>query len=209
MSTCFYDNSGIMNGVDSHTYLTIGPEGIPLPVIMTPHGAHTAFMGPAHDASKRTATVLAEGWKMIKIGFSNKLVVHVPWTFLPPHPAEAIEIATIIALSSSTALLGVASVTGEGGALATCAGDCVGINANCGPGFGLVVNPSSVITSPTAGDFADAAAEWAFNIILGEVAGKLLPKSVKDRVAKAILKKIIGKFLKKAVMAVSSAAGGT
>ncbi len=207
MSACFYDNGGVMAGVDSHTYITIGPAEVPIPVLMTPHVVGTAFWAPG-DAAKRTPTVTAVGNKMIKVGFKNYVVPHLPLTSLPPHPAQAGNLGVIILLSSSKAYLGVAAVTGEGGELATCVMGPVGANVNCGPGVGVVFNPSSVVTSPTAGDFASAVVNIAIDQALGVVAGKLIPKSVKDQLAKGILKKIIKKVLKTVLGAAAAAATG-
>lgn len=208
MSACFYDDGGVMNGIDAHTYITVGPLGVPLPVLFTPHYAGTLFIGPS-TPSKRTPTVTAESRQMIKQGFENILVPHVPLTFLPPHPAEVGEIALIIFMSSSKALLGIGSVTGEGGSLAICIDGPVGLNPNCGPGAGAVYNPSSVVTSPTAADFAFAAFDYVIGLIAGEIAGKLIPKSLKNKIAKAILKKLLSKMLKsKSTLSSAAAAVG-
>lgn len=177
MSACFYDNGGIMEGIDAHTYYTIGPLGVPVPVLFTPHLAGAPFLHPAATWDKRTPTVLAEGRKMIKRGFKIRLVPHLPVTMLPPHGAELGQVALVIAKSTSTAYLGVASVTGEGGPLATCVGWAVGVNGNCGPGIGAVYNPSSVITSPTASDYAGAVAAWCVALALGPV-WKKIPTSI-------------------------------
>lgn len=194
MSVCFYDNGGEMAGIDAHEYFTIGPLGVPVPVLFTPHlvGAPNSHAIARFD--KRTPTVTAESRLMIQRGFTIHAVPHLPMTFLPPHPAaELANIAKIIVGSSSKAVMGIASVTGEGASLATCLAACVGANANCGPGVGVVVNPSSVVTSPTAADYAGAAAAWIMSLVLGEV--KILPSAVTNW----FLKKVLGPELDEAV----------
>ncbi len=169
MSACFYDNGGVMLGLDAHKYFTIGPMNVPVPVLFTPHLAGAPFLHPAATWGKRTATVLAEGRKMLQRGFKIRLVPHLPLTSLPPHAVEIGQLAVVIAKSSSKAYLGVSSVTGEGAPLATCVASCAGVNGNCGPGVGAVLNPSSVITSPSVADYASAVASFSVATSIGKV----------------------------------------
>ncbi len=183
MSVCFYDNFGIMVGVDLHIFLTIGPKGIPLAVPNIPHVVGVPNWWPAATFWKRTPTVTSDGWKMIQRGFKTFAVPHVFFTGLPPHPAEVGQLAKTIALSNSTSHMGIGSVTGEGAPLATCLAGPVGANKNCGGG-GVVINPNSVVTSPTAADYASAAASALASYLLGKIPIPLLKPIVGSTVDK-------------------------
>ncbi len=200
MSACFYDNGGAMVGIDAHTYITVGPAYATVPVMFTPHGVAAPLLHPLATYWKRTGTVLAEGRQMIQRGFKLYLVPHIPLTGLAPHAAEVGQLAKVIAKSSSKSYLGVASVSGEGSSLAVCVSSCVGANGNCGPGLGVVLNPSSVITSPTAADYAGAVASWSVGLALGPVW-----KKIPNPVLRFIAKKVVGSKIDKLVrFAVSS-----
>ena len=196
MSVCFYNNHGIMGGMDVHTYITVGPKGIPVPVKAV-HLVGTLTAGPSADRSKRTYTVHADGVPMIELGFANSPVPHVPLTALPPHPTEALNLLVIHAASSSKTVMGVASVTGEGTALATCVSGFLGANSNCGPGVGEVLNPCSVITSPSATDYAMAAVDFTFNAAVSILLDLGLPK-IDHPLVKAYVKKAVTEVIKAA-----------
>jgi hypothetical protein len=181
MSVNFYNNRAWMVGVDLHDYYVPGPgPGIPVPwgyVVFAP------MWWPPATFWKRTGTVTADGWKMIQGGFQLRLVPHIPALPPPPHPlSQAINLALIILLSKSTATMTVHSVTGEGKALATCVYGAFGLNANCGKQLvGPVIDPSTVRTSPSLGDYASAVAAFALGKVINvpiPIVGGLLKKFI-------------------------------
>jgi hypothetical protein len=160
MSANFYDLSAVMAGVDLHTYLAAGGP-VPVPTPLTPHAVAVPFTWTA-TIYKATASVRADGERMIQLGYDIYLVPHFPLTALPPHPVlEAVALAKTILASGSEARMAVHSVTGCGEPLATCLAGFFGVNVNCwdpmpsGP-TGPVICVSSVKTSPSAGDYVGA-----------------------------------------------------
>src|SRR4029077_15929909 len=93
-------------------------------------------------------------------GYDIYLVPHIPIPPAAPDPLEAAQLAMVLALAGSKAQMSVHSVTGGGGALAPCITGAGGSNINCndpidGP-TGVVYNLNTVMTAPTAGDYAGA-----------------------------------------------------
>jgi hypothetical protein len=156
MSANFLDVSGAGVGVDNHLYVTAkGP--VPVPVPKTPH-----LVGSKHAWGSKTwriaKTVTTCGRPVLQSSWAMLVVPHLPLTVQPPHPlAEGINIAAIVLTSSSTPLMSVHSVTGEGLALETAVYGLFGINIDCGdiplPGAMADFNGNTVKTSPTLGDY--------------------------------------------------------
>lgn len=192
MSSCFYNANGTMLGGDVHDYYTVVMVG-PVPVpksIPTPHFTVAGFDEGCDDDTTRLPTVTSDGQPMIQGDFKIVHVLpHLPITVAPPHPAvEPPTLITIIALSGSVALLAVSTVTGVGKPLACCVHSTVGTNLNCGDPIDLpldiVINENTVLTQPTAADFARAGLDVAVSGLISKIVG-------------AAFKKIIGKTLEK------------
>lgn len=175
MSVAFYDTRGGMLGCDLHEYVAYPAEPIP----SHPHIVGAFFDGPGTDW-KRTASVRSEGHPMIQRGHDWLPIAHMPIPLPPPSPLEIPVAAWILVTSSSKARMAVHSVTGQGTPLATCLGRALGLNVNCGRPFamptGFVVNPNSVQTTPTLGDYLGALAGYVLDAALGVVMGRLFGK---------------------------------
>ncbi len=194
MSACFYDMGGVMVGVaDLHDY--IAAPAIPTKTL---HFATIPLWSRPRTGD--AATVTSEGKEMAKEGFKNYLVPHVPIPIppVPPGPDEPKMLAIIFATSKSTAYLGRGTVTHGGTPLACCVVSMVGVNGNCGSGPGVVINPNSVVTTPSAGDFASAIVGRALDLLAGELMSDML-KGVPgiDHFTRPILKFLLGFTYKK------------
>lgn len=176
MTACFYDMRGGMVGLDKHLYWElvkgVGPAGI---LIGKPSDTRhlVAHMHSDPNNGKNTPTVTSEGNPMIKKDFSLKYVGHVPLTLKLPSVLEAGWLAGIIIRSKSEPIMYMPSVTGEGTSLACCVHAMVGANKNC-EGYGVVINPNSVVTSPSLADFAQVLAGMLLNKALDWVVGKVI-----------------------------------
>jgi hypothetical protein len=169
VSANFFDNSGVMAGMDFHDFYllnpvpVIGAAGIP-PIKFYPHivGAPNFWTGVAY---LRTSKVTSDGFKMIQKSFQIEFVPHVPMATLANYGLlEYPWILHVIATSSSEATMGVASITGQGRELATCLVGALGINQNCSdlPGMlNAVLNMNTVKTSPTLADYLG----WAWTML--------------------------------------------
>jgi len=106
-----------------------------------------------------------------------------------------VNLVTTVVLSGSVALLGVATVTGGGNPLACCVYNAVGANLNCGDPIdlplNLVINKSTVLTQPTAMDFAEAVFTFATSGLVSKAVGKAF-----DRIGKRVSKWIPDKWKK-------------
>jgi hypothetical protein len=203
MSVNFYDQSGVMVGVDFHRYFKV----VPIPVVGVlgapqecfPHFVTVPFLWPSSFTPKLTDRVRSDGWKMVQGGFDLYLVPHVPlakdWGIL-----EVFQIADVIASSSSKAAMTVHSVTGQGAPLATCLNHFLGSNGNCNdwptsmscPNTNVVLNFNSVKTTPTLGDYL----AYVIGTLLGAVQGYLMGKLYKllkltNKITLAIVKHIV------------------
>ena len=174
MSVCFYDGIGGMTGVDVHTFYVSAPPPAPPTGVPIPAGHAVGFWSfgvwPG-SVWKLANKVTSDGHPMIQDGYSSYAVPHTPLAF-PPGPAEGPKLAQIIVTSSSNAWMSVHSVRAQGGPLATCLGGMAGLNANCWEWglslpTGAVLNPNSVITSPTLGDYLGAVAGLALANAIG------------------------------------------
>lgn len=197
MSANFYDNAGVMGGIDYHEFFMLIPPGLTIPIKLFPHIVSAPFFWPTATFWKRTGTVKSDNWQMIQGSFDLYLVPHIPMP-LPWAPTEPVQLLKVTASAGSKAQLTAHSVTGEGNALATCIAGPFGLNVNCqefglSAPTGVVFNLNSVQTSPTAGDYAgaflgyvvDAALGWALEGGLGRLTGN---RSQKWKFAAEIVK---------------------
>ncbi|AKT39708.1 hypothetical protein [Chondromyces crocatus] len=172
MSANFYNNWGMVTGVDVHFFIIPAkPPILPWPLVF---GAPFEWVPSFH--SKRTESITSMDALMIQGGFDLYLVIHVP---LGPPPGAIAPVATmakILALSGSKAQLAVQSVTGEGGKLACCIVGMLSKNVECNDPIdmltGNVLQLNTVQTQPTAGDYASALASYAVDAALGWGIGK-------------------------------------
>ncbi|MBW2532712.1 MAG: hypothetical protein JRI55_14570 [Deltaproteobacteria bacterium] len=125
---------------------------------------------------KKTSTIVTDGGKMVRDGHKLWLVVHVP---IPPTPPTLVLAALAILASSSEPFLCKRTVKGQGDALACCAVACVGVNANCTDlspfsslPSGVVLSITSVVTTPSAGDWAAAILGYAIDNVVGYLFGQ-------------------------------------
>lgn len=194
MSVSFYNANGTMIGADLHDYWTVIPPAPPPVVIPALHFVVATFDGPCDEAKTRPANVTSDGKPMIQKDFKRTFVgPHLPLTPAAPHPLEVVNWGTTVALSGSVALLGVATVTGGGNPLACCVYGAAGANLNCGDPIdlplNLVINENSVLTQPTAMDFAEAVFTFATSGLVSKAVGKAF-----DRIGKGISKRIPDKW---------------
>ena len=155
MTAVFYKESTAMVGVDFHPLDTAAPD----PAVVG------AIYGMSGYAGKRTTSVLADGESMIQEGCS---MMFVPHAALPETPMGAARLIAVIAGSSSKAVLAVHSVHGNGEALACAIMTSTGLNLNCNSPFnaltGATLSFGTVVTKPTAIDFAVMGATIAYDM---------------------------------------------
>jgi hypothetical protein len=192
MSVTFYNISGGMVGIDPHTFVAAPNVTIKW---VYPHVVVGVFATLTATIYKRTETVTADGMPMLQGGFDLYLVPHVPAPILPPGPLEAVEFSKIMIMSGSKAQMSVHSVTGRKEALATCLSGCVGLNVNCAEPFdlpiGMVFNPSSVMTTPTSGDYIGALVGYAVDVLIGTVISGGMEQSGMPFPAEAFIKHVL------------------
>jgi hypothetical protein len=167
-----------MLGADLHTYFTISPVGVPIPVPATPHA-----VGSMHRLTRRswhdTANVHCDGGDfMIQEGWAMIVVAHFPVTLVPPHPAmEPAALLATIAGAFSQPQLTVHSVKNAGASLMACLYEAVNLDINCGTQnplpTGCVYNVSSVKTTPSPGDYMRAAVVGLLNGLISAGAASL------------------------------------
>lgn len=154
MTASFYKETTSMAGVDMHPLDGANAE---------PHAVGSVYMASAY-AGKRTQNVYADGWPMIQEGCSMMLIPHVA---APKTGLGVGRLITTIATSSSKAALAVHSVTGNGAPLACAISGPAGLNMNCNSPrsmpSGATLSLGTVMTHPTARDFALAAASTAWD----------------------------------------------
>lgn len=157
MSSNFLNTAGGFSGVDMHLYLSLGiPPAIPFPMVVPHYASQIHWVGlAANKATTVTMTcaeALQKGWQMI-------LVPHVFLTFAPPHPTEWANLARIFFLSSSEPKLSASTVWAQGAPILVEDIEAIGLNVDCSDtwlGFGADINPNTVKTTPTPGDYAFA-----------------------------------------------------
>jgi hypothetical protein len=204
MSVNFYDNSGVMVGVDFHVFYQLAPPvmaGVPVP---SAHAVAAPFLWPPATFGKRTGKVKSDGWKMIQAEFTLFLVPHVP-AHLPSDwgGLESGQLTVVIATSNSKAKMKVHGVTGQGAPLATCLAGPVGLNFNC-KGAGGVLDINSVKTKPTWGDYLTLALGMALDAALDKAWEKGLEKILEKIAEKRhFVIKVTIAILKKAAPTVS------
>jgi hypothetical protein len=172
MAANFYDNAGLMAGIDIHKFWAPGPPPpLTVPVPIFPYIVAAPFIWPPATFWKRTGTVKSDNWQMIQGGFDLYLVPHIPW----PAPwgwMEGLELIEIHLGAGSKAQLQRSAVTGMGNPLATCIVSAFGLNLNCQPAglaapTGIVLNINSVETTPSAGDYTGAVVGWVVDSAIG------------------------------------------
>ncbi len=179
MSSCFYDMGGGMVGVDKHIYWKwVKGAGWPGWAVGMPEEKRHV-VGSMHDWNhndKHTTNVTSESRLMLNKDFSIKYIPHIPLTTDLPSVLGVAWLAGVIVRSKSEPIMYMPSVTGNGTELACCVYEMVGANKNCG-GYGVVINPNTVVTSPSLADFAqvllgmlyDKALDWLVDGIIGLV----------------------------------------
>jgi hypothetical protein len=152
------------------------------------------------DWTKDTETVMADGWDMIQDGFSLFLVPHIPTI---PDPKVAVLALLATAGSSSKPFLAKQTVSGEGTPLACCVDGPLGWNANCwdmgikSVPSGMVICPTTVVTTPTLGDLVAALIGLVMNNVASLLGGKILDgNSPTTKVAVTWAKRLISPVIK-------------
>jgi hypothetical protein len=205
MSACFNTAKAVMIGFDPHIFISVlVVAGVPVPVpSIAPHLCGATFASPTCTTWKRLPSVTADGSPMIQRGFDLYLVPHFPLTALPWHPTEPAVLALVVLTSKSVARMHVGSVRGGGSPLATCVIGGIGANANCAEPIDvpldIVINPGTVVTSPTLADYVASLAYYIVSTIFGKLLGKqaerildrLLRSELVRKVVLAILKQVI------------------
>lgn len=176
MTACFYDTRGGMVGLDKHIHWRLEKSlGVPGIVIGLPsekrHLVHQAHF-PCNN-SKHTFRVTSEDNFMLKKDFSMIFIPHIPLTTDLMSVLGVSWLLVVIARSKSEPFMHMPSVTGEGTPLACCIHDMFGLNLNC-EGYGVVINPNSVVTSPSLADFAQVLLGFAYNKALDWLVGKAI-----------------------------------
>lgn len=173
MSSNLLNKSGVMAGIDFHTYITIGPLGVPVPVPFCPH-----VVGGAHFLISRlwriAFTVTTDGWATLQNNWALMVFTHVPEPAGPPHPTEGANIAIIVITSSSAPQLSAHSVTVEKQAVLTAIYSAFGLNLDCGTvpsPTGVDLNLNTVVTTPTLGDYLSAVLGALLSSAYGTVTG--------------------------------------
>jgi hypothetical protein len=164
MSSCFYTKLiGGQAGIDVH-------DSYPMVALA---GWYAIW---PHTFWKTTGRVSADCFGMIQQGFELYLVQHLPTSVDPKALATAV-VAT--AGSGSTPFLCKQNVTGERSPLACCVQSFVGLNVDCwsegviksAPSAELV-SVSSVVTTPTASDWASATFRLLWSNLMSNLLGK-------------------------------------
>jgi hypothetical protein len=176
MSSCFYDMRGVMAGIDEHIFWKL-VKGAGWPGILvgvpskTKHLVMTGHNSP--NNGKHTTTVTSEGNQMLKKDFNNEYFGHIPLT---PNLASVLGVAWlagVVVRSKTQPFMSMPSVTGQGAPLACCVVSMIGANVNCG-GYGVVVNPNTVVTNPSLADFARALLGLAVNKAIDKAVDKVI-----------------------------------
>jgi len=197
MSSNFYNTSGIhLNGLELHEYVAKTNVSIPF----HPHASgQYDFFRPLATLWKKADRVTADKWPMMQQGYDFYKVFHFPVPLPPPDiNAEGPVLGKIIMTSGSKCQMAVMSVT-SGSPLACCISNMVSVNQNCSDPvdveMNLVVNLNSVVTSPTAGDFAAAYLSGWLDKAMGYGVGKMF-EGGGERFKNVFLKDIAPDLLK-------------
>jgi hypothetical protein len=176
MTACFYDQRGWMLGRDKHLFLKRGPGWFAVIGVPEPDDTHIVAAPNSWASNGRHTSNVTSGGNLMLMGeHSLECVPHVPVDLLEGAVLETPLLAWIIANSESEPFLKKANVHGNGAPLACCLFAVLGLNLNC-EGLGAVINPNSVVTTPTIGDFASAVFSWAANAAVDWAIGKFVEK---------------------------------
>ena len=179
MSSNFINLAGSMAGMDMHLYFTVAPPAVPVPVpdfyeVFSLHISFNRLWRVVLKVTTDSLPVTQSSWAML-------VVPHIPVPLGPPHPAaEPAEIAVLWGTSNSSPQLSVHSVTAGGSPLLTEILWAIGGNLNCGMFVlpcNIDLNPNSVKTSPTLGDYAQALVGCVLSGIYGAVMGAVMPQT--------------------------------
>ena len=195
----FCNEHGAMVGVDPHKYITIGPYNAPIPLPFIPHFVMVSFS--SYPRTKAHPEVTMAGVASFEQGADMYLIFHAPLTVAPPHAAELVNLGLKIAGSGSKLFMGVHGVTIRGGWAATCVLGPAGRTMNCADPLelpaGNVLNPNSVTTKPTAGDYAGSwAAAWV-DAGIGFGTGKILDKALDKQKRKELIEQVVKHVLRR------------
>jgi len=156
-----------------HLYLALGvPPIIPVPSVV-PH--YVEQIHPIGPASKKVPSVTTSAAEVLQKGFKMMLVPHIPLTCLPPHPTEWVNLARIWIMGTSEPKLSASTVHGQGAPLLVEDFEAVGVNLDCSDtwlGFGADINPNTVKTTPTLGDYAFAIIWTALGSLTNHYKGR-------------------------------------
>lgn len=161
MSVAFYNERGFVIGVDFH------PGCLPAAAATRGFCLVSAPFGQlACTAGKKIQGVTFDSHPSIQAGFDLYLVAHCPSDL------------RVDLCSGSKAVMNVHKVTIKKEKAAVCLESCVGLNMDCNEPVDLptggVINPNSVVTQPTTGDYvgslANAALDSAISWGLGKAA---------------------------------------
>ncbi len=173
MSSNFHNTRGMhLNGLEIHEYVA-APE---VSIKYHPHASGQFwFMQPMATLWKKADRVTADARAMLQQGYDFYIIPHCPVPLPPPGPGEAAVLAKVIVNSGSKLQMAVLSVTSGGNPLACCISNMLSANQNCSDPFdvdvNLVLNLNSVVTTPTAGDYAAAIASGLVDKAMGAAFG--------------------------------------
>jgi hypothetical protein len=174
MSSNFLNTAGGFAGCDMHLYLMLGvPPAVPFPMPFTSHYVEQIHL--IGDSSKKVPSVTTTGTSVLQQGWKMLVVPHVFLTVAPPHPTEWINLAAIIILGQSEPKLAASTVRGQGEPLLVEALEAIGVNLDCSDnwiGFGADINPNTVKTTPTPGDYVSAVVWTALGSLSNQLWGK-------------------------------------
>ncbi|MBK8253264.1 MAG: hypothetical protein IPK82_11435 [Polyangiaceae bacterium] len=192
MSVRFYNTTGVMVGVDLHSYhACVPPDPFPVFIPFHPHVVGETFRSPICDGKSKLNNITADAAPMLQKDHKFYVFPHIPIPVPPPYPTEVTQVALAIAGSKTTCVMGVASVTGAGQPLATCLAGWWGLNLDCSSPLdipsGAVFNGNTVRTQPAISDYANAILDIALGSVLKGLE-LLLPAGKAKKIVKSIIK---------------------
>lgn len=186
MSSNFYHTFGMMGGMDLHKY--IAAPAIPM---MTIHMVGIPFYWASFTLQKKVDSVTTDGFSTFQSGMDFYFIPHIPVPAPPPGPPEPMVLVFVILGAGSKCFMAAHKVHFGGDKAAVCLLEADSINANCSEFFdslaNRVINPSSVKTSPTPGDYLGAVVGLVVDNIINARIGKAIDKA-KNEVAELVLK---------------------
>lgn len=180
MSVAFYNNSGVMWGIDSHKYIAVGEIEVPV----SPYFVSIPFQWAPCVIPKRINNVTNGGFPLLQGGIDFYFVPHVPLPLVPPGAGEVAQLVLIHLNASSKAFMNIHSVHVGGDKAATCINGSWGVNQNCADPIDLlsgnfVYVSSSAFTQPSVGDYVGAYAALVLDAAIGCAIGVGLEKGAK------------------------------